>query len=137
MPIPTYCSNHHLDHILTDPILEHIKWSCQQAQQNILVYSIKNKEIYITSIHLCQLMENCQSINNEIMHQFLETVCNTVHQPFLCPQFLPLLHRNGWNQTKLFFSPNKMHPKSSIFINQDYRGNLLSLSHVTFMAVIG
>jgi hypothetical protein len=115
MPISIRRSTHHLDHILSAPILERIKWSCQQPQQNILVYSKKNKEIYITSTHLRQLMVNGQSINNEMMHLFLEVVCDTVHQPFLCPQFLPLLHRNGWNYTERFFYPNKTHPKRSIY----------------------
>jgi hypothetical protein len=39
MQIPIRRSTHHLDHILSAPILERIECSCQQPQQNILVYS--------------------------------------------------------------------------------------------------
>ena len=113
--IPHCRSDHILDNILTDVILERIKWSCQQPVQNIIVYSKRNNKIFITSKQLRNLMENGQSINDELMHLFLETIGHTTDIPFLCPQFLPLLRRNGWDKVIKYFAPSKTHLRRTLY----------------------
>jgi hypothetical protein len=113
--IPHCRSDHILDNILTDTILERIKWSCQQPAQNIIVYSKGNNKIFITTTQLCNLVENGKSINDEIMHLFLETIGHTINIPFLCSQFLPLLRRNGWNKVIKYFAPSKTHLRRTLY----------------------
>jgi hypothetical protein len=112
--LPVQRSNHELDRILSESILEHMKHYCQLPAQNIITYSAKEK-IFITSTQLCNILTNGKSINDEVIHLYLETFCTSLNLAFVCPQFYPLLLRNGWHQVARFFSPAKSHPKRSIY----------------------
>jgi hypothetical protein len=108
-------SNHIIDRALTDTLLERIKYSCQQPDHHILVYSKKNNRIHLTSTQLRNLMENGKSINDKVLHLFFGNFCTIENLPFLSPHFFPLLERNGWEQARRSFSPHSHHPLRSIY----------------------
>ncbi len=113
--LPLHHSDHIIDQALTDTLLERIKHSCQQKEDQILVFSKKNNRIHITSTQLRNILENGKSINDEVIHLFLETFSTMVNLPFLSPQFFSLLVRNGWEQARRSFSPHRYHPLRSIY----------------------
>jgi hypothetical protein len=115
IPLPLSHSAHILTNVISETLLERIRLGCHQTPHHVLVHSTKNKKIFITSTQLHHLMENGKGINDEILHLFLETLCHSTNLTFLCPQFLPLLHRDGWSKIKKYFSPSKDHPQRSIY----------------------
>jgi hypothetical protein len=65
--------------------------------------------------------------NDDTMDLYLEMFCHHHNFTFVCPQFLPLLHSDGWQHVKRFFTTNtynkprtthrpKMHGESTIAI---------------------
>jgi hypothetical protein len=115
IPLPHSHSTHISTNVISETLLEQIRMGCHQPPHHVLVHSKKNKKIFITSPQLCHLMENGKGIHDEILHLFLETLCSSTNLTFLCPQFLPLLHRDRWSKIEKYFSPSKDHPQRSIY----------------------
>jgi hypothetical protein len=105
---------HPLDTLLTDEHLTVSKNYCTLDPDLAIVYSQLKPTTVVTTSSFRDLLSPGTAINDEVMAIFLEIVCSELNLAFLCPQFLPLLMRNGWSQiTRYFAAGNRRHHRST------------------------
>jgi hypothetical protein len=105
---------HPLDTLLTDEHLSISKKYCTLDPDLAVVYSQLKPTTVVTTSSFRDLLSPGMPINDEVMTIFLEIVCSELNFAFLCPQFFPLLTRNGWSQiTRYFAAGNRRHHRST------------------------
>jgi hypothetical protein len=101
--LSTTTCKHPLSDLLTADCLQQIIHHCQSAPHLVCSYSALRPITAVTTTWLRHLITHGSPINDETISLFLEVLCTRADMCFLNPQFIPLLLRDGWNQTSKYF----------------------------------
>jgi hypothetical protein len=110
----TIRDDHPLDCLLPDELLTTTKAYCNLDPELATVYSQLYLTTVVTTSSFRDLLSPGKPINDDIIAIFLEITCSELNLSFLCPQFIPLLMREGWNHiTRYFAAGNRRHMRST------------------------